>query len=356
MSDNHELSRLHRYLTGECSPVEKERIDTWIDKDPVNRRKFEAIKKIWDVDPRQEVETDLKKAWDQLEVQMQKIEAAGNRNKMYNMHYVSKKNTRRSSRAIWMRVAAILVAGLLLSVYAVTFISEREEGEPAGTESAESVMQEIKTDRANQSEMTFTDGTVVRLNAASLIRFPKQFDSDVRNLYLEGEAWFDVRHNPDVEFIVETPDATVRVLGTEFNVRAYSDEAEVEVVVADGVVALQSASGISDDGSSKVLLSKGEMSRVKPGQAPAPAQQVDIDNYMSWLKGKFIFDEKPFGSVLSEWERRFDLDFEVENESLLATPFTGEFHYETFDEMLRLTSITLDFNYSRNNNTIIIKK
>jgi hypothetical protein len=59
---------------------------------------------------------------------------------------------------------------------------------------------------------------------------------------------------------------------------------------------------------------------------------------------------------VAEWERRFDVDFEVENEALLATPFTGEFRYESFDEMLRLTSITLEFEYTRENNTIIITK
>ncbi|MCC5905339.1 MAG: FecR family protein [Balneolaceae bacterium] len=355
MSDSKQLNRIHRYLTGECSAGEKKRIENWIEKDPVNRRKFEAFKKIWEVDPRQEVETDLKKAWIQLEEQMYQVEMKRGRGRVQELQHPSGQNKRRSSFAIWLRIAAILVVGILFSVYAISYFTGLQ-GEEHTIAESESVMQEVKTDRANQSEMTFTDGTVVRLNAASLIRFPRQFDSDVRNLYLEGEAWFDVRHNPDVEFIVETPEATIRVLGTEFNVRAYSDEEQVEVVVADGVVALQSASVVTDEENSEVLLTKGEMSRVKPGYAPTPAQQVDIDSYFSWLQRRFIFDEQPFGRVLREWERRFDVDFNVDNQSLLATPFTGEFRYETFDEMLRLTSITLDFNYSRNNNTITINK
>jgi transmembrane sensor len=352
MPDSNQLNRIHRYLTGECRPGEKKLIENWIEKDPVNRRKFEAIKKIWEVDPRQEVATDLRKAWDQLEGQIRKLESE-HRSRKPDLQHSSQKHARRSLWTIWMRVAAILIVGVLISVYAIVFINDQEENDFAAGETPESVMQEVKTDRANQSEMTFTDGTVVRLNAASLIRFPRQFDSDVRNLYLEGEAWFDVRHNPEVEFIVETPDATVRVLGTEFNVRAYRDEAEVEVVVADGVVALQS--GTADE-NSEVLLAKGEMSRVRPGEMPTPALQVDIESYLSWLQRRFVFDEQPFGRVLKEWERRFDVDFNVDNQSLLATPFTGEFRYETLDEMLRLTSITLDFTYNRNNNTITIKK
>lgn len=356
MTSKRHLNKIHRYLTGECTREEKEWLEKWIEEDPANRQTFEAVKKIWEVEPEKELKTDLKLAWQRLEKQIGNKEEVSAGSRVSDLKPGMTRNSGSGSRAIWLRVAAILVIGLFLSLYVIKFVADGTGTDNDTIEYTERVMQEITTDRAHQSKMTFTDGTVVRLNAASLIRFPQQFDSDVREVYLEGEAWFDVRHNPDVEFIVRTRDATVQVLGTEFNVRAHPEDPEVEVVVADGTVAVQASSGISDDPDSVVLLTKGEMSRVKPGQAPTDAQQVDVHNYFSWLRGVFLFEEVPFARVLNEWERRFDVDFEVENETLLGIPFTGEFRHESFDEMLRLTSITLEFDYNRENNTITINK
>lgn len=356
MPDKNQLNIIHRYLTGEADPKEKAWLQHWINKDPVNLRKFEEIKRIWEVDPKQEVHTDLKKAWNQLEELIEKRERKECRSKDRILAF-RRRTGRKSGRetgSIWLRVAAILVIGVLLSIYATSFITGGEDVVNRTAEHAEMVMQEIKTDRAHQSEVTFTDGTVVRLNAASLIRFPEQFDSDVREVYLEGEAWFDVHHNPNVEFIVQTRDATVRVLGTEFNVKAHSEDPEVEVVVADGTVSVQGSTDVSGNSETEVLLSKGEMSRVQRGEAPSPAQPVDTGKYLSWLRGDFVFEETPLSRVLNEWERRFDIDFEVEDETLLSTPFTGEFRNESIDEMLRLTSISLGFTYERENNRITI--
>lgn len=357
MYDKSHLYKIHRYLTGDCNPEEKARIEKWIREDPANRQIFEAIKKIWRVEPKKELQADLQKAWNRLEKQMQEKEEKIHANRrIYDLTHRFKRKSGSSGRYAWMRVAAIIVLGLLLSFYAILYLTDGELTNNTESEGTEMVMQEIKTDRAHQSEMTFTDGTIVRLNAASLIRFPQQFDSDRREVYLEGEAWFDVSHNPEVEFVVKTRDASVRVLGTEFNVRAHPDEQDVEVVVAEGTVSVQASTDTTEGADAGVFLRKGEMSRVKSGQPPISPQKVDISKYLSWLKGDFVFEETPFRRVLREWERRFDVDFEVENEMLLETPFTGEFRNESFEEMLRLTSITLEFSYSRKNDTITIKE
>lgn len=356
MPDKNQLNKIHRYLAGECSREEMARIETWIESDPANRQTFEAVKKIWEVEPKKEIQTDLKEAWSRLEEQIEEREEVRADHQIHNLTDRLRRKSRPSGRNVWLRVAAIIVIGLFASLYATNFLSNGTNGESGAREHSEMAMQEVRTERAHQSEMTFSDGTVVRLNAASYIRFPSRFYSDVREVYLEGEAWFDVKHNPDVEFVVHTRAATVRVLGTEFNVKAHTGDPEVEVVVAEGTVAVQAASASLEKPGSEVLLTQGELSRVPSGQSPTAAQPVDVRSYLSWLRGDFVFEEVPFAKVLNEWERRFDVDFEVENETLLATPFTGEFRHESFDEMLRLTSVSLEFSYERNNNTIVIKK
>lgn len=346
MSETEFNNLIHRYLTGDCTPAQKARVQQWIDTSPKNRMAFESIKKIWEVEPEKELHADLKKAWQLLEREMDELDDIRNKQRSGKLS-ASKKG--RAKRHIWLRAAAFLLVGLLISLFTIWFA-----GGGMFLNQGEVAMQEIHTERAHQTRVIFGDGTEVTLNASSVIRFPEQFSADVREVYLEGEAWFDVAHDPDSEFIVNTPDATVQVLGTEFNVRAYSGEPDVEIVVADGIVSVTAAGENRAGASAAVRLGKNEMSRVVRGEAPAAAVEVDIAKYASWLTGDFIFDETPFARVLAEWERQFDVDFHLENEELKSTPLTGEFRDETFSEMLRLTSIALDFSYIQEDNTITI--
>lgn len=345
MQNKKYLNKIYRYLNGECTPEEKRRLEIWLKEKPERQEMFEVVRKIWEVEPEKEIEANTQNAWFRLEEQMDKKEKNF---PLFNIHH-----QRAGSGKIWVRVAAVFIIAILLSVYMTFYVANNTD--QVDTEHMEMVTQEIRTNRGHQSEITFTDGTSVKLNSASYLRFPEKFNSNIREVYLEGEAWFDVQRNPNVEFVVKTHDATVRVLGTEFNVKAHNEESEVEVVVSEGKVAVQTLADLSTNVQKKVLLTQGEMSRVKRGEAPTPPEKIEVENYLSWLKGNFAFDKVPFFKVLNEWERRFDVDFIVEDQTLLNTPFTGEFKHESFDEILRLTSITLEFDYRREDNTILIK-
>ncbi len=352
MSNHDFINKIHRYLSGNCNSGEKCEVEKWMYASEENRNEFELIKKIWSVEPEKEMNADLKRAWLDLELKMSEKKYSHSFNDDIS---VSRHSELRSNQKFnWMRVAAALLIGAFISLFALWYfddglISDRFTIWQAGIE-----MQEIHTERADQAQFTLSDGTVVRLNSASMIRFPEKFESSTREVYLEGEAWFDVHHNPAAEFIVNTPDATIRVLGTEFNVKAYSDGSDVEIVVANGLVAVKSSDLLKDETISEVLLQKGEMTRIVHGQNPTSARSVNIDHYLSWLSNSFVFVEAPLSKVFAEWERRFDVYFEIENESLMSIPFTGEFRNETFDEMLRLTSLAIEFSYTRENNVITI--
>src|SRR5699024_6146475 len=96
---------------------------------------------------------------------------------------------------VWFRVAAVVILAVLLSLFFVEFSNYQ------GTGTDEVAMREVVTKRAHQAELTFSDGTIVTLNAASRIRFPERFDTDVREVYLEGEAYFEVAHDAESAFI-----------------------------------------------------------------------------------------------------------------------------------------------------------
>lgn len=349
------LNLIHRYLADECTGEERQYVRRWMEADPQNRQAMETLRKIWEVQPRKELESDIRLAWEKLEKQLGQATKTSPEAGKHTQKKRSYRQLSSSSYAsIWLRVAAAIAVAFLLSLFFIDF-----ENSESGKKT-EVVMREVVTKRGNQAQLTFSDGTRVVLNAVSRIRFPERFDTDVREVYLEGEAYFEVNHKPGVAFIVRTRDADVKVLGTKFNVKAWSEDKKVEIAVAQGSVSVQSASSGTPnkdsvkDGNSEVVLTEGQMSLVRQGLAPTPPQTVNMENYLTWLRGDFVFDQVPFSKVLREWERRFDVNFIVRDSSLLQVAFSGEFRNEPLNEMLRLASESLKFEHYRENRNIVI--
>lgn len=344
MNQKVNLDLIHRYLADECSEQEREMVRRWVELNPSNREDVKKIQKIWKVTPRKDINSDMELAWSRLEQQMGQSSTA-NKDKF---GHSSPPNTQQANtpRYVWLSVAATILLAMLTSLF---FLQNN-----AADSSSEVAMREIVTKRAHQARLTFSDGSKVVLNAASKIRFPEKFNSQQRRVYLEGEAYFEVAHKSEVSFIVQTRDARVKVMGTKFNVKARSEEEQVEIAVAQGKVAVKSNSVAKQADNQEVVLSKDQMSTVEVGQPPTVPKVVNIDNYLTWLSGSFVFDQEPFSKVLNEWERRFDINFDVKDKELLSVTFTGEFRNESLEEMLRLASQSLKFSYRRSGKTITI--
>jgi transmembrane sensor len=118
----------------------------------------------------------------------------------------------------------------------------------------------------------------------------------VEAVRLEGEAYFEVPHDPDREFVVETPAGVVRDLGTSFNVRARDDE--VAVVVSEGLVALESAGQV-------VEVRAGEGARALRGLAPEAAGHADVRAALAWTTGRLVFIDRELEDIAAELTRRF---------------------------------------------------
>jgi transmembrane sensor len=145
---------------------------------------------------------------------------------------------------------------------------------------------------------------------------------------------------------VHVDGAEVKVLGTEFNVRGWSEDPVTEVIVRKGKVAVNS-SAQEIDGQSEVILTEGYYTRVERGKAPAPAQRVDPINYLLWTSGGMHFDNEPLAQVIRNIERRFDVEITVVGEELKDVPYTGTFQYADLDEVLSVIGASVGFEYSR---------
>ena len=363
MSRDFDIKLIHRFLAEECTREEKLKIQRWMEANSQNRQALNSLRKIWDVQPQKEFETDIRVAWERLatrignetfdqeekEFDWQKLQIL-----LRNRDNRSAAYSYSSNFSRWVKVAAIIMLGLFSVWFFIDFENVALSVASADSEVSEQAMREVATDRGHQSQVTFNDGSKVFLNAESRIRFRERFDSNVREVYLEGEAYFEVEHNSDVAFVVRTNDAWVKVLGTRFNVKNRLEDQKVEVAVAQGKVSVNSIAEETSAEDTGVILVENQMSIVRSGFAPAKPQPVKSSDIMGWLVGDFIFDEVPFSNVLREWERRFDIDFDVKDSTLLSVKFTGEFRREPLDEILRLASQSLNFNYERKGNVILI--
>ena len=185
----------------------------------------------------------------------------------------------------------------------------------------------LSTPRGGQYQLVLPDGSTVWLNAASSIRFPTAFTGNERNVEITGEAYFEVKKDPNKPFIVKLPPqpggpggASVKVLGTHFNINAYDDEAASKVTLLEGTVQVNSAirnrqSAILKPGEQATLSNKSQTSQ------SIPVQTADLEEVMAWKNGAFQFNGATIETVMRQISRWYDV--EVEYKGKISLHFAG---------------------------------
>lgn len=331
---------LQRYITNRCSESERMEVERWMEENTDNRQLVEELEHIWSLTPEEDFEVSVEDAWDRF--RFREIS-----NEFPNSRKESPPPT--SGRILTVFRAA---AAILLVAFVGFFSSQYLNEQGTGSEQVyHEQMQEIKTQKGEKAQVSFSDGTVVTLNAAGSLRYPKQFNSSKREVYLKGEAYFEVASNADHPFVVHTNTAEVEVLGTKFNVRAWEEDAAVDVGVREGKVSVSTVDSISQNDS--VLLTKGQFTRVSKGKGVAGVQNVDVDKHLLWLKGGMYFDNEPFRKVLLQVERKFNVQISVrDHEDILEVPFTSTFSESELGKILEVLSATMKMEYHQKGSSI----
>lgn len=169
----------------------------------------------------------------------------------------------------------------------------------------------VRTPRGKDYQVILSDGTVVTMNADSRLTFPKLFEGNERVVHLSGEAYFKVKHDPSHPFIVRTKNMTTRVLGTEFNLKAYP-KSDAHVTLIKGSVEVHDKSG-----KEAVRLKPGEDLLVQDGQGFS-VSSVDTEYYIQWQEGYFYFDNLPLIDVVRELGRWYNVNIEIRDNSLMS--------------------------------------
>lgn len=192
--------------------------------------------------------------------------------------------------------------------------------------------------------VTLSDGSTIMLNSGTELKYPESFKGlDSRRIYLNGEAYFDVKENKEKPFIVRTKRMSVRVLGTEFNISSYSNESSTSVVLKEGSVRVYRPSQTKKDIDGVVLM-PGQQAKIE--KRDIMIQKVNVDEHLVWTEGKLSFVDERFEDILKELERHYDIDIENRYPELNNRKYTGSFTSETVTNVLEVFKEVDDFDYS----------
>lgn len=196
------------------------------------------------------------------------------------------------------------------------------------------------------------DRTMVYLNAGTQLKYPKQFTETERRVYLEGEAYFEVAHDENVPFIVDTPTTSTKVLGTSFNVSAYSEEEFNTTVLVEGSVE------VSDVDAPDILiaLTPGQMALWDKTNEKISVKDVETSEYTSWIQGRLVFENRTFEEMLRVLERTYNVKIVNHYTELNKERFRARFEGETIEQVMETFVKSRLFSYTIKDNTIIIDK
>jgi ferric-dicitrate binding protein FerR (iron transport regulator) len=209
----------------------------------------------------------------------------------------------------------------------------------------------IITNTGQEFTLILSDGTKVTLNAESKIRFPVAFVRDERIVEVSGEAYFEVFHDARHPFIVKTHQSAIRVLGTEFNIRAYEDEtAEVTTLVKGSVnIHHREKEDIA------VKLNPGDQATITPTNNEIKVEQVDTTYYITWKKGKFIFRNERLEDIIKNLQRWYHFEVEYKEDQLKNIRFGARIdRYTEVNPIFSIMNNTRLVHIEQNKNKIII--
>lgn len=191
------------------------------------------------------------------------------------------------------------------------------------------------------AKIELSDGTQIWLNAGSVLKYPKEFKGDTREVYLSGEAFFDVAKDKKHPFIIHTNKMDTKVLGTSFNVQAYPDQTTQEVSVATGRVNVKST--VTDE---NVYVTPGQKVIFKSQNNKLQAfKDVPLNTISLWRKNIMVFEETPLPEVVATINRNYNVSIEVKNKNLNALKISAYFKELPADQVIGLVCNIINAQY-----------
>lgn len=363
--NNKTFDTIFHYLTGKMKTDELKAFEIWVQESDANKEIFDAIKTVWIMERASHSSSSQgkKRVWKQV------MKKTGYLDDAY------KKQQKVQSLKILSR-AAILVIGIALGTLLtyLGIVGAKLDGRVARlqpkTINCDTII--IEANKGSRSEVLLPDRSKVWLNNGSKIKLLPEFYSGKRDVYLIGEAYFDIAKKGKNDFFrVKTSDIQIKVLGTEFNLKAYPEEGTIETTLEEGSVVIEKKVNNTpvqiarlEPNEKAVFIKKQSQISVKQekltgskekreamGQAPRKEkliirENIDTKLYTSWKEGHLVFKDESFKDIITRMERWYDVTIKINDKDLENLEFTANFKNETIHQALYALKLTHPFTYT----------
>lgn len=237
----------------------------------------------------------------------------------------------------WLQIAAIIIAVVSTSLSVFLLYNEKLPADMSFT-----------VEKGQKASMTLSDGTRVWLNSGTTVSYGKRFNKNERVVCLNGEAYFEVAHNPSAPFVVDCNGMLVKALGTAFNVKAYQTDRYIQTSLVHGKVE------ISDQVKRVILTPNQSLVYNRVDHKMMKVDEYDCLQFAGWRNNQLYFDSQSFADIVLTLERNYNVKFIFISESLKKYRYTGTVGNTSIDSMLQLFSMTSPLIYQIKGSTIYL--
>ncbi len=322
------------YLSGQWDTCDASDLNAWLEEDEQNSDLFSRLVDIWEVNHmlQREKSIDVDRAWQKMEQQMDIQNWLAGR-------------VKRLSPVV--RYAAVIVLAVLFGAVGYQLLHRQMQwSSMAGN------WIEYTTPYGSQTNLKLADGTQIWLNAGTTIQYNEDFGRMNRNVKLSGEAFFHVAKNKQLPFVVNARSVSVEALGTEFNVKAYPEEIQVETILMEGSVAVNK--GIAFGENRQVILTPGEKAVYNSDDGELSVLTTNGSSEVSWFKDEWVIEKTNLEGIAKLLQRRYDVEFEFTDDRLKTYELRLTITDETLEQVLTAITYLAPINYKLNENEVLL--
>lgn len=320
------------YLKGSISPEDMKKLATLISADASCRKKYHELAEAYGMASAPWFES---RKQENLELLREKLNFRSSRKRTFARQWVIW-----GSAAIW----ALIICCSITFLYLQRDNSSELAASPSYCQ--------IEIPKGATSKLMLPDSTLVYLNGGTVLKYDASFQNKARReVFLAGEAYFEVTADADKPFIVHTDDLNIKVLGTMFNVASYPEEADIEVSLVKGRVNVFAAS----DAKEGVILSPNEQAVYNKGEKKILVCPVDAAAQAAWTTGKLVFVNERLYDILKAVGRRYDVQIQIQSQKVYVEYFSGSIDSSlSLGEILSYIDVDNKFIWRKKGKTVVI--
>jgi transmembrane sensor len=335
MTDQRFTELLGKQLAGEISPGESVELKTILADNEALRTEYKQLQNYFESETAEDENIDL--VFDRIKAQIQIPDSP------------ALKVAKNKGYSVWLKIAAIMaiiLAGVLMYNREAIFFNK----------ASQLALKQVQTKATEIKTVILADGSTVKMNSGSSLKYPEHFSGDTRNVYLSGEAFFEVKKDAEHPFIVHTEQLAVTVLGTAFDVKAYQNDAFTETTLIRGKVSIS----LKNNSTQTFILKPNDKFTLADGKANLRQLSyfsgTGADRVMetAWTNHELIYKNNSFDEIARLFERWYGVKIAFKEADLKTVKFTGHVDKETIAEALNVLKLIENFNYSIKDKNVYI--